>query len=103
MSWLYGMLISVADFFSLPILVKTWFAPWKDDVQSARNISLGDQLKLWEENMVSRLVGFVIRTVVILISLLTIGVGAVFGLAILAIWVLGPLLMIALPIIGILR
>jgi hypothetical protein len=97
----FAVLGRLADFFSLQGLVKTWFAPWKNDVLSARNISLGDQFKLWEMNFVSRVVGFFVRTIIIVVALLVLGLTAILALLVLGVWIVLPLLIIALPLIGV--
>lgn len=91
----------ITDFFSLPILIKTWTAPWKDDRLSADNASLSDQIKILELNFASRVIGFIVRTVVIGIVLLILAIvciGAVIGLAI---WLLIPIAWLILPAIAV--
>lgn len=93
----------VTDNFSLLFLLKTLLAPWKNDVLIAHNASLADQLKVWQLNLASRLIGFLIRTVVILVSvclLLLMVVATGIGLAL---WVATPLLVIILPLVGVTR
>lgn len=91
----------IADFFSLETLVKTWLAPWKNDVTAAQNLSLGDQLKIWQMNFVSRLVGFVVRTIIIAVSIVLIGITALGGGLVLGVWLLIPLLVVLLPVLGV--
>lgn len=92
----------LSDFFSVNILLKTLFSPWKNDVLRAQNISLGDQFKLWQQNSVSRLVGFVIRLILLLIALLAL-VASSFVLTLsLLVWLLTPVLIITLPVAGLL-
>ena len=42
------------SFFSITLLLKTLFDPWKRDVSYAENISLNEQFRLLAENLVSR-------------------------------------------------
>jgi len=102
-SWqiILAILGKVADFFSLEILLKTWVAPWKNDVMTARNLSLGDQVKLWQMNMVSRLVGFFVRTVVILVCLFCIALATLASAFFFFGWLITPILVIALPLLGV--
>lgn len=90
----------LADFFSLPILVKTWLSPWKNDVLSARNIALSDQVKLWEQNFASRLVGIILRTFIIVLATIIIGVIAVALVFSLLVWLFVPVLVVVLPIVA---
>jgi hypothetical protein len=82
-------------------LVKTWFSPWKGDIEDAKNISLQDRLKLWEDNVASRFIGFFIRTIFIVVALFVIGMIAVLGAFVFVVWILMPLLVVVLPIWGI--
>lgn len=92
------VLLQLSDIFSLEILLKTWFAPWKNDVLTARNISLLDQLKLWEGNLASRAIGFLLRSVIIGFSLFLLTL-AVFLLAVgLALWIFLPIVIVLLMI-----
>lgn len=93
-------IFGLTDFFSLETLFKTLFAPWKNDVQAALNISLGDQAKLWEQNFASRIFGFLLRSIVVTISLLIIGLFCALAGLYLLIWLLAPVLIIMLPILA---
>jgi len=91
----------IIDSFSLPTLFKTLFAPWKNDVMTAHNASLGDQLKIWQLNLASRIIGFLVRSVVIVTTLIILIVLFVVAGVGLAIWFLVPLLVVLLPILGV--
>lgn len=95
-NWLYRL----ADFFSVDILLKTWFQPWKNDVIAAQNIALSDQVKIWQQNLISRLVGFFLRTVVILLAAGLLVMAAGLLLIGLAVWIATPLLVFLLPFTG---
>lgn len=110
--WWYGLgllrswrtaqswLVQLTDFFSVDILLKTWFSPWKNDVLVGQNLALSDQMKLWQQNLASRLVGMIMRTVVILISVLILALMALTIALGLVIWVALPGLVIILPLVG---
>lgn len=96
-----ALLYEVADFFSLEILLRTLFAPWKNDVLQLRNAALGDQVKVWEQNLVSRIVGFILRTVVILVGLLVLSLMTiVLGIG-LVLWLAVPFLIFILPVVAV--
>lgn len=112
LAWWYGqgvieasnkavaILWRLTDSLSLPILLRTLFAPWKNDVLSARNIALSDQMKLWGQNFVSRFVGFLVRSIVIGVAVLLLAaLCLVFALS-LVVWLFAPMLVVALPIFG---
>lgn len=102
-SWQVALAIvaMTADFFSLDSLVRTWLAPWKNDVSSAQNAALSDQVKLWQQNLASRIIGFLIRTIIILAALITLGVLAVLAGASLIVWLVVPLLIFVLPLLAV--
>lgn len=91
----------ITDFFSLPILIKTWTAPWKDDRLAAENASLSDQVKILELNFASRVVGFLVRTVVIAVVLLILAVLIILAVVGLAIWILVPFAWLLLPVVAV--
>lgn len=58
-------------YFSVGLLVKTLFAPWKRDIRRPLNASLDVVLRMMIDNMVSRFVGLVIRSVTIILGLIS--------------------------------
>ncbi len=101
-SWQVALywLSCVEGFFSIQTLLTTWFLPWKNDVLVARNLSIGDQVNLWMQNLVSRLVGAVVRSVFITVGLSSLAVVALLLATGLIIWLLTPLLIFGLPILA---
>lgn len=85
-----AVLYEITDFFSLPILVRTWLSPWKNDVLTAKNVSLGDQFKIWELNFASRIIGFLVRSMIIFISLIVLSLVAILEAITLGLWLVGP-------------
>jgi len=83
-----------AELFSVKQLLQTWFEPWRRIV-SVPGSSFEDKLRAWGDNMVSRGVGFVIRTFILFAALVsTIAVGSL-TVAEIIVW---PLVPIATPI-----
>lgn len=93
----YYYVSKIADFFSLETLVKTWVAPWKDDRLAADSASLSDQVKILELNFASRLVGFIVRTIVIIAAVLVVAVVAIVTIFLLGAWILLPFSWIIFP------
>jgi fatty acid desaturase len=85
----------------LPILIKTWFAPWKNDRLAANNASLADQIKILELNFASRLVGVLVRSIVIALTILILALVMILAVIGLAIWILVPFAWLLLPLIAI--
>jgi len=93
--WFFG------NFFSLTLLIKTFFAPWKriKEGRGAR-FSLKNIAEAVVTNTVMRLVGALMRSAVILVG--SIAVLAVFwlGILLIAVWTLLPLLLVLSFIYG---
>ncbi|PIT97404.1 hypothetical protein COT77_01630 [Candidatus Berkelbacteria bacterium CG10_big_fil_rev_8_21_14_0_10_41_12] len=82
------------DFFSIGILLQTLFLPWKRDEIDTTNLALDDKIRVFFMNLVSRLVGAVVRLFTIFAGLIIVVITFAFGLAV-------PILFIALPFLGI--
>lgn len=91
----------ISRLFSIPILLRTLFAPWKRIV-SYPGSSLDAKLRAYGDNIVSRAIGFVVRLLVLLTALVMSGLAAVAGLLSFVLWPLVPFAAVALCIKGIL-
>ena len=106
-SWWYGRgwkqvasslesrLVGVLNSFSVIQLLKTLFAPWRRII-TYPGASIGERFKAWGDNAFSRVVGFIVRTFVLLAAFLILIVTAALSLVELIIW---PLLPPAIPIL----
>ena len=54
--------------FSIPLLLKTLFDPWKRDAVSLVNASLSENFQVMLQNLISRFIGFFIRLITIFIG-----------------------------------
>lgn len=82
--------------FSVSVLLKTLFAPWKRTVNIAGpNTPLALRVHWWVGNQVSRFIGFFIRVFVLMVSLSVLAAMAVGSLVLLVIWPVAPLAVIA--------
>jgi len=81
----------VAGEFSLGILLRTLFSPWKRTVNLAGpNTPINVRLQWWLGNQVSRFIGLLIRLITLGVALVFITVMAVLGLAGLLLWPVLP-------------
>ena len=89
-------LSKTADFFSIGILAKTLFAPFRQiSATSGVNDTIGEKLRAAFDKLFSRVIGAVMRTGMIIIGLIALAINAVFlGLG-LVLWPLIPLMPIA--------
>lgn len=89
---------SVWQRFSVSILLKTLFAPWRR-ITTEGGRSMQEQSRALLDNVISRLVGFTIRFFVIIAALVTMVVLVVFGAVFVIGWPLAPPLVV-LSVIG---
>ncbi len=98
---IYHRINTIAESFSVRILFKTWFAPWKQIVTyKAKDSSLDYKFRAAVDNLVSRVVGFLVRTTVILTALFCMAGLAVLGLLVFICWPFVPLLPLLLVVLG---
>jgi hypothetical protein len=111
LSWWYGQgwklmldnaglrVVRMSHMFSVPILVRTLWAPWRRIV-SYPGASLDQKLRAIGDNLVSRLIGFTVRFLVLLAAGIMLLLTAMYGMVLLLLWPLVPLLIISLIIKG---
>jgi hypothetical protein len=83
----------VLDSFSVRQLVKTMFAPWRRIITDPGR-TLEDKFRAWGDNLFSRAIGFVVRLMVLVAAVITVGIVAILTVLELIIW---PLLPLAVP------
>ena len=108
LSWWYGKglivriqiiqkrLRSVADLFSVDILIRTLFNPSRQISADASGDSFPDKVRAYFDKLLSRIIGFFVRSFMIIFGSLIILLQVVFGLVILVFWLVVPVL----PIVG---
>ncbi|HEY0965683.1 MAG TPA: hypothetical protein VGE13_04360 [Candidatus Saccharimonadales bacterium] len=109
LSWWYGAgwrqraaiikerLASTIDYFSIDLLLKTLFAPYRQISAGSVRGPLGVKWRAFVDRTISRCIGAIIRTAVILMGCVAILFYSVIGLLVLMLWAVVPLT----PIIGI--
>ena len=85
--------------FSVPILLRTMFEPWKRIVEGAGG-SIQDKAQALVDNMISRFVGFTIRLISIITALVIVFVMGLLGIVLVVAWPLAPLLVPLSVIVG---
>lgn len=87
--------------FSIAVLLRTLFDPWKKDVVYLENASLDARFRAMTDNLLSRGIGFMVRFITIITGLaLTSLVFVVLTILFFA-WLLMPAIIIGLFILGI--
>ncbi len=111
-SWWYGYLprrlflafkasvITLLDLFSVKILFKTLFSPWKRDLISTEGLSIQEKIQIWTLNLASRFIGFLVKTFVLITFVVVFAVAIIVFAALFCLWIAFPLAIIALIILG---
>lgn len=84
------------DFFSIDLLLKTLFLPWKRDEIDSSNLSLDLKFRVWIMNLVSRFIGAIVRLGVVLIGSGTIVLAFAAGIILIVGFLVLPLVSIYL-------
>lgn len=107
-SWWYGRgwldqamaakdrLLGLYDYFSIDMLVRTLFMPFRQISAGGVRGSLSVQLQAWVDQMVSRIIGMMVRTVMIVIGSVSLLLACVVNIVMLVLWPFVPLL----PVVG---
>jgi hypothetical protein len=92
----------IFHFFSIPLLFRTLFAPWKriEAVRETEGLNLGDFLATKIVNLIMRLVGAMMRTILIAVGLAVTGSVVVAGCFFFAAWTLLPVAVVVLVLAG---
>lgn len=87
---------STVDFFSITLLLKTLFSPYKQISAGKVRGPIGIQLQAWLDRLVSRCVGAIFRSIMILSGIVALTFSIIFNTLRLGGWLLLP----PLPAIG---
>lgn len=80
------------DTFSLGLLVKTWFAPFRQiDAGNFSNASLEIRIRKFFDRLISRFIGAFLRSIVIFVGIFYISFKALFGIFMLILWGIMPI------------
>lgn len=87
--------------FSVPVLLRTLFAPWKQTINiPGPNTPIKVRFQWWVGNQVSRFIGFLIRAITLFVALCAVIVSGLVGVALLLSWYALPLLSVVLLVFG---
>lgn len=90
---------NIQDIFSIDVLLKTLFSPWKRIV-TLPGRSLDEKMRAIVDNLVSRVIGFFVRAIVLFIAMIMVFFAALGGLAVAITWPLLPFLGLGLILWG---
>jgi hypothetical protein len=92
-------MVGLSEMFSIKALLHTLFAPWKRIVTSP-GAGLEARMRAIGDNLVSRCIGFVVRSMVLLTAGVAFVALSIVGLLELIVWPFVPLLGLALIVKG---
>jgi len=96
-----AVLFRVSDFFSLAILLRTLFYPWKAIWTSPKGLPLNEKIQAWAGNAIGRIIGFIARLFLVLLFIPVILISLLGGLVVLFFWYLSPILSLGAIFYGI--
>lgn len=94
----------IYHFFSIGDLAKTLFAPFRQDALDTKRAPIGIKLQVFGGNIVSRVFGFFIRTILIIVGIFCLLAMVAVGVVWAVLWPLiplGPFIAIGLTIAGV--
>jgi hypothetical protein len=99
-----NILVFLFNFFSIPILVQSYFAPWRRMGEEYKKNIVDDfeaVASVFVINLIMRLVGIFMRTLIIVFGSVFIFVVALLFPIFLIFWLLLPLILVVLVMLGI--
>ena len=89
------------NYFSVLLLLKTLFSPWKRDIISLEHLGLGQKVQVMVMNLVSRLIGAVVRFMTVIVGIVAVILELIIGMGLLAGFIFLPAIAIAILILPI--
>lgn len=94
--------VFVTNYFSIPLLLRTLFAPWRRDItRKPRGLDFKKLFEYFAFNTISRGLGFLVRIVTIFAGIASLIFTVIFGLIFFLSWVLLPFILAGLLIFAV--
>jgi len=89
------------EFFSISLLLRTLFTPWKRLGEERRKkFDFGDMLGVFIVNTIMRIIGTAMRAVLIIFGIIAIALCLIAGVLVLFLWIFAPLIIVILLAVG---
>ena len=85
-------LVGLYDYFSIDLLLRTLFLPFRQISAVGVKGPIGVQIRAWFDRLISRIIGAVVRIVVIVVGCGALLVAGSLGIAMIILWPVVPLL-----------
>lgn len=92
-------IVGVLDFFSVGLLLKSLFAPFRQISVGRVQGSLNTQLHAWGDRQISRAIGAMVRSGVIVFGLIATALMVIVAVALLVLWPLVPFVPVIVTIL----
>lgn len=89
-------LAQTTDFFSIELLLTTLFSPFRQISAGSVSGPIGDQFRAFIDRLISRVIGAIVRSGMIIIGTVLIMLQSIFAAIVLVFWLILPLL----PVVG---
>lgn len=96
-----SIMAKLFDFFSIKLLLSTLALPWRRDETDLSQLPLDLKMRVWAMNLMSRLIGFVIRSITIFMGLMAIFLVFLASLIFIMIFCLLPVFSIVMIFLGV--
>ena len=90
-----GRLLRIFDFFSIDLLLKTWFSPFRQIGTEQAQPGLGGQMRALFDRLTSRVIGGIVRAIMMIIGIIVLVIASVLGLIEVILWLFVPLFPVA--------
>ncbi|MFA5888609.1 MAG: hypothetical protein WCW47_01515 [Candidatus Paceibacterota bacterium] len=91
-------------FFSIPLLLKTFFSPWRRlDSSYSQKVNLGEYFGTFVVNTLMRLVGMFVRLIVIVVGILCLIFVFLLGIVSFLAWIILPVFIVWILYTGIIK
>lgn len=84
-------LFATIDYFSIDLLAKTFFSPFRQISAGKVRGPIGLQIRAFFDQLLSRVIGSIVRSIVICIGIVAIVLHVILGLIALLLWAVMPL------------
>lgn len=98
-----NFIIFVREYYSIPLLLKTLIVPWRRDItRRPRGLDIKKLFEALAFNLISRGIGFIIRSITVVIGLICLIGIIILGFVTLIIWLILPMVLLFFIVVGVL-
>jgi hypothetical protein len=83
----------ITHFFSIPLLLRTLFSPWKRMTDDGKPRSIEAYMEAFVMNVMSRIFGAIVRTTIILVGIMALCLGVIALVTMLVFWLFAPFIL----------